>query len=63
MATRVKITSRYPTAEEIAEITQIPKARSEQLKATQLEVRRLLLAKKMKAAATKSGQKKSSKKK
>ena len=63
MATRVKITSRYPTDEEIAEITRIPKARAERLKETQLEVRRLLLAKKIKAAAQKSEQKHKSKKK
>jgi hypothetical protein len=54
MATRVKITSRYPTDAEIAEITRIPNARAERLRETQQEVRRHLLAKKMKAATQES---------
>jgi len=60
MATRVKVTGPYPTAEDIARRTRIPKARREELKALQHEYRRKLLSKKMKELAeAKGGQKKS----
>lgn len=62
MATRAKITARYPTPEEIDDFLNMPKERSQRLAAEVLAVRQSVLEK-SKSPSVKRGSPKAAKKK